>query len=189
MTDLRRPPTRVDLHGSSRATPTSTAAVGPTIRNDAPDLSVLSPDLIERILDESLRVLAEVGIEIRGPEMRRRLLEAGLPTTPRGPGAFPARGRRGGHRLRADGRSGSTTVTATRTPTSAGTASTSCRARRGLKRLDHRTGEARLADSTDFVEYVRLGDGLEHIPYLATAFSTNDDIEPQVSDAWRLYLA
>jgi len=57
----------------------------------------------------------------------------------------------------------------------------------GLKVLDHRTGQTRLANTTDFVEYVRLGHGLPHIPYLATAFSTND-IEPQISDAWRLYL-
>jgi hypothetical protein len=28
----------------------------------------------------------------------------------------------------------------------------------------------------------------EHVTYLATAFSTNHDIESQVSDAWRLYL-
>jgi trimethylamine--corrinoid protein Co-methyltransferase len=54
--------------------------------------------------------------------------------------------------------------------------------------MDHRSGETRLANSTDFVEYARLCDGLEHIAYLATAFSTNDDIESQVSDAWRLYL-
>ena len=58
----------------------------------------------------------------------------------------------------------------------------------GLKVLDHRTGETRLANSTDFVEYVRLADGLANIPYLATAFSTNNDIEAQVSDAWRLYM-
>ncbi|VAW40023.1 hypothetical protein MNBD_CHLOROFLEXI01-313, partial [hydrothermal vent metagenome] len=58
----------------------------------------------------------------------------------------------------------------------------------GLKVLDHRTGETRLANTADFVEYVRLTDGLEHIAYLATAFSTNDDIEADVSDAWRLYL-
>ncbi|MGH2522944.1 MAG: trimethylamine methyltransferase family protein, partial [Anaerolineales bacterium] len=57
----------------------------------------------------------------------------------------------------------------------------------GLKMLDHRTGETRLAKTLDFVEYVRLADGLSHIAYLATAFSTND-IEPQVSDAWRLYI-
>ena len=58
----------------------------------------------------------------------------------------------------------------------------------GLKVLDHRTGETRLANTTDFVEYVRVADGLQHIAYLATAFSTNQDIEAQVSDAWRLFL-
>jgi trimethylamine--corrinoid protein Co-methyltransferase len=58
----------------------------------------------------------------------------------------------------------------------------------GLKMLDHRTGKTRLANTADFAEYVRLADGLPNIAYLATAFSTNDDIDPQVSDAWRLYL-
>jgi trimethylamine---corrinoid protein Co-methyltransferase len=58
----------------------------------------------------------------------------------------------------------------------------------GLSVLDHRTGEARPARTPDFVEYVRLADGLSNIAYLATAFST-DDIEPGVSDAWRLYLS
>ncbi len=58
----------------------------------------------------------------------------------------------------------------------------------GLKILDHRTGETRLSNSIDFIEYARLCDGLEHIAYLATAFSTNKDIESQVSDAWRLYM-
>jgi trimethylamine--corrinoid protein Co-methyltransferase len=57
-----------------------------------------------------------------------------------------------------------------------------------LKILDHRSGDTRLADSKDYIEYVRLCDSLEHIAYLATAFSTNQDIEPQVSDAWRLYM-
>ena len=59
----------------------------------------------------------------------------------------------------------------------------------GLKIQDHRSGETRLSNSIDFIEYARLCDGLEHIAYLATAFSTNQDIESQVSDAWRLYLA
>ena len=53
-----------------------------------PKLTVMDPALIERILDdalierivdEALRVLAEVGMEIRGPEMKRRLVEHGLP--------------------------------------------------------------------------------------------------------------
>ena len=44
-----------------------------------PSLNVLDPELIGRIVDEAKRVLATVGMEIRGPEMKRRLLEAGLP--------------------------------------------------------------------------------------------------------------
>jgi trimethylamine--corrinoid protein Co-methyltransferase len=151
-----------------------------------PTLRVLSDDLIERILDEAKRVLAETGMEIRGPGMRRRLLEAGLPTNVAGdrvlfprdvveraiasaPRSFVLYDRDGSpHADLGDDR-------VHFVPGSS-----------GLKWLDHRTGELRLADSTDFVEYVRLGDGLDHIAYLATAFSTNADIEPQVSDAWRL---
>ena len=41
--------------------------------------------------------------------------------------------------------------------------------------------------TADFVEYVRLASGLEHIAYLATAFSTAD-VPPAIADAWRLYL-
>jgi trimethylamine--corrinoid protein Co-methyltransferase len=153
-----------------------------------PSLTVLSDDLIGRILDEALRVLAEVGMEIRGPEMRRRLLAAGLPTNASGervlfprdvvegaiasaPGSFVLYDRDGNPHADLGG---------DRVHFVPGSS--------GLKVLDHRTGETRLADSTDFVEYVRLADGLEHIPYLATAFSTNKDIEAQVSDAWRLYM-
>ena len=153
-----------------------------------PSLRVLSDDLLDRILDEALRVLATTGMEIRGPEMRRRLLEAGLPTNPAGdrvlfprdvveraiqtaPRSFQLFDRDGNPH--AD-------LGEDRVHFVPGSS--------GLKWLDHRTGEVRLADSTDFVEYVRLGDGLPHIPYLATAFSTNADIEAQVSDAWRLYM-
>jgi trimethylamine--corrinoid protein Co-methyltransferase len=153
-----------------------------------PTIRVLSDDLLERILDEALRVLAEVGMEIRGPEMRRRLLDAGLPANASGervlfprdvveraiasaPSSFRLFDRDG--RPHAD-------LGGDRVHFVPGSS--------GLKWLDHRTGDVRLADSIDFVEYVRLADGLEHIAYLATAFSTNQDIEAQVSDAWRLYL-
>ena len=77
---------------------------------------------------------------------------------------------------------------ACRTPSLAATTSTYVPGSSGLKILDHRTGETRQSNSTDFMEYARLCDGLEHIAYLATAFSTNQDIEAQVSDAWRLYM-
>ena len=153
-----------------------------------PRLQVLEPPLVEAIVDEAKRLLAEVGMEVRGRALRERLLDHGLPTTGAGRVLFPPDvvdraiasaptsivlydrdGNRhadlGGDRVHF-------------VPGSS-----------GLKVLDHRTGEVRLATTADFVEYVRLGDGLEHIAYLATAFSTNDDIEAGVSDAWRLYLA
>ena len=152
-----------------------------------PTLTILDPDLIERILDEAKRILAEVGMEVRGAALRQRLLDHGLrqdkngrvlfprdvveraiETAPRSFELFDREGNPhadlGGDRVHF-------------VPGSS-----------GLKVLDHRTGETRLANSADFVEYVRLADGLPNIPYLATAFSTNADIEAQVSDAWRLYM-
>ena len=151
-----------------------------------PGLNILEPELIGRIVEEAKRVLAEHGFEIRGAEMRRRLMAAGLPQREDGRILFPrdiveeairlappsfelfdragvARADLGGDRVHF-------------IPGSS-----------GLKVLDHRTGETRLATSVDFAEYIRLGDGLANIPYLATAFSTGE-VEPQVSDAWRLYL-
>ncbi len=153
-----------------------------------PKLQTLDDTLIAQILDEAKRILAETGMEIRGHAMRERLLAAGLPSdstgtrilfprsvvdaaiaaTPRSFELYDRDGRPhadlGGDRVHF-------------VPASS-----------GLKILDHRTGETRLANSTDFVEYVRLADGLQNIAYLATAFSTNDDIEAQVSDVWRLHL-
>jgi trimethylamine---corrinoid protein Co-methyltransferase len=151
-----------------------------------PKLRILTDDLVTRILDEAMDILASTGMEIRGPEMRRRLLEHGLPSDATGervcfprevveqairdaPSSFVLYDRDG--EPRAD-------IGGDRVHFVPGSS--------GLRMLDHRTGEVRLANSTDFVEYIRLGDGLKHLPYLATAFSTNKDIEPQVSDAWRL---
>jgi trimethylamine---corrinoid protein Co-methyltransferase len=156
-----------------------------------PSIQVISNELIVRVLDEAKRILSEIGVEVRGPKMRQRLLELGLATkntvgdaermlfppdvvdraiaaAPREFTLFTRDGRPharlGGDRVHF-------------VPGSS-----------ALKILDHRTNETRLANTRDFIEYVRLCDGLEHIAYLATAFSTND-IEPQVSDVWRLYLS
>jgi len=153
-----------------------------------PALRVLETELIERILDEAKRVLATTGMEIRGAELRRRLREHGLPMDANGervlfprevvdralataPPSFVLYDRDGNPHADLGG---------DRVHFVPGSS--------GLKMLDHRTGEVRLAATRDFVEYVRLADGLRHIAYLATAFSTNDDIEVGVADAWRLYL-
>lgn len=152
-----------------------------------PSLTVLEDELIGRILAEAKRILSEIGVEVRGLALRQRLLDHGLKmagdrillppdvidsaiaTTPR---RFILYDRDGNPHAELGGDA------VHFVPGSS-----------GLRVLDHRTGETRLANTADFVEYIRLADGLEHIAYLATAFSTNDDIEPQVSDVWRLYLS
>lgn len=153
-----------------------------------PTLNVLSDELIARILAEAKRIMAEVGMDIRGARLRQRLLDHGLPTDASGqrvlfpqdvvdraiataPKSFTLYDRDGRPHAEIGG------YNVHFVPGSS-----------GLKIMDHRSGETRLADSTDFVEYARLCDGLQHIAYLATAFSTNADIESQVSDAWRLYM-
>jgi len=153
-----------------------------------PTLNILSGEMIERILAEAKRIMAETGMEIRGERMRQRLIDHGLPTDASGlrilfpedvvdraietaPETFTLYDRDGEPHAELGG------WNVNFVPGSS-----------GLKILDRHTGETRLANSADFVEYVRLADGLEHIGYLATAFSTRD-IEPQVSDAWRLYMS
>ncbi len=152
-----------------------------------PTLNVISDELIQKILGEAKRIMAETGMEIRGEDLRRRLLDHGLKTDDKGrvlfppdvvdkaidsaPKSFTLFDRDGNPYTEIGG------YNVHYVPGSS-----------GLKIQDHRTGETRLSNSTDFVEYARLCDGLEHIAYLATAFSTNKDIESQVSDAWRQYM-
>jgi trimethylamine--corrinoid protein Co-methyltransferase len=153
-----------------------------------PTMNVLSDDQISRILDEAKRLMAEVGMEIRGEALKQRLLDHGLKTDASGgrilfppdvvdkaiadaPSTFTLHDRDGNPYTEIGG------YNVHYVPGSS-----------GLKILDHRTGETRLTNSTDFIEYARICDGLEHIAYPATAFSTNKDIESQVSDAWRLYM-
>ncbi len=152
-----------------------------------PSLNILSEEMIGRILAEAKRLLAERGMEIRGAPLKARLLDHGLKADASGrilfppevvdqaiadaPGSFTLYDR--------DGQP-YTEIGGDRVHFTPGSS--------GLKILDHRTGETRLADSRDFIEYARLCDGLEHIAYPSTAFSTNQDIESQVSDAWRLYM-
>jgi len=154
-----------------------------------PTLNVLSNDLIGKILDEAKRIMAETGMEIRGESMRQRMLDHGLKTVDGGmrvlfpadvvdkaiadaPKSFTLYNRDGEPHAELGGNN------VHYVPGSS-----------GLKIQDHRTGQTRLANSTDFIEYARICDGLEHVAYLATAFSTNKDIESQVSDAWRLYMS
>ena len=154
-----------------------------------PTLNILSSELVGEILDEARRIMAETGMEIRGRNLFQRLLDHGLGTDETGkrilfppdvvnaaiasaPKSFTLYNRDGEPHAEIGGNN------VHFVPGSS-----------GLKIQDHRSGETRLSNSTDFIEYARLCDGLEHIAYLSTAFSTNKDIESQVSDAWRLYMS
>ena len=142
-----------------------------------PRLRVLDDELTGQILTEARRVLAETGIEVRGVALRERLIAAGLPTDETGerilfpadvvdealrtaPSTFTLYDRDGNPHAEIGGDN------VHFVPGSS-----------GLRVTDHRTGETRHASTQDFVEYVRLAHGLENIPYLATAFST-DDVPP-----------
>lgn len=153
-----------------------------------PTLKTLADDRIESILNEAKRLMAEVGMEIRGSKMKKRLQDHGLKTDKSGKRIlFPADVV---EKAIADAPSTFTLFDRDGKPYTdiGGNNVHYVPGSSGLKILDHRSGKTRLANSTDFIEYARLCDGLEHIAYLATAFSTNNDIESQVSDAWRLYM-
>jgi trimethylamine--corrinoid protein Co-methyltransferase len=153
-----------------------------------PKLHTLGDDLAGKILGEAKRIMAETGMEISGTELKQRLLDHGLKTDDSGkrimfpPGVVDQAISDAPKSFTLYDRDGEsyTEIGGDKVHFVPGSS--------GLKILDHRTGETRLANSKDFIEYARLCDGLEHIAYLATAFSTNEDIEAQVSDAWRLYM-
>ncbi len=153
-----------------------------------PALQIFTDEQFDAVLDEALRILSEVGVTVAGAGMRQRLVDSGIdaegedgrllfpPDRVRAaieatPGSFTLFDR--------DGHSHAQ-LGVGRTHFVPGSS--------GLAVLDYRSGEHRIAKTADFVEYVRLGDQLRNVAYLATAFST-DDIEPLISDAWRLYLS
>ena len=49
-----------------------------------PTLKVISDELINRIVDEAKRIMAETGMDIRGQGLRDRLLDHGLKTNASG---------------------------------------------------------------------------------------------------------
>ena len=151
-----------------------------------PTLNYLDKTSIENILIQSKQILSEVGIKVQGAKLRERLLAGGLKMGENGrlhfpplvvdqavasaPKSFTLYNREGMPHAELGGDN------VHFVPGSS-----------GLNLLDHRTGQTRAAKTADFVEYVRLADGMPHIAYLATAFSTND-IRVDLADAWRLYL-
>ncbi|HSM34457.1 MAG TPA: trimethylamine methyltransferase family protein [Anaerolineae bacterium] len=152
-----------------------------------PTLRLLDEAQHDQVLDEALRILAEVGVTVAGEGMRQRLLDAGFGAREEdGRVLFPP------DKVRAAVASAPASFTifdrAGDTYAEFGVGQTHFSpGSSGLSVLDHRSGRHRAATSADIIDYLKVGDQLRHIRLLATAFSSAD-IEPQVSDAWRLYL-
>ncbi len=152
-----------------------------------PSIRILDDAHFDLVLAEAHRILEEVGVRVAGEALRERLFDAGFGTDEAtGRVLFPA------HRVKA----ALATVPASFTLYDRdGEAyaefgvgvSHFAPGSSGLNIIDHRTGEHREAVTADFIDYVKVGHQLEHVRTLATSFSSKE-VEPRISDAWRLYL-
>jgi trimethylamine--corrinoid protein Co-methyltransferase len=153
-----------------------------------PHLEVLEPSLVERIVDEALVTLERHGILIGEPRSRARLAGLGLaadPATQRVPiprDVVEQALRTAPASLTLHDRTGDPCATL------AGGVSHFVPGSSALRVLDRSTSRHREPTSADFVEYVKVADGLRNIAYLSTAF-VPDDVPPDIADCWRLYLA
>jgi trimethylamine--corrinoid protein Co-methyltransferase len=152
-----------------------------------PRLQVLDDALVGRIVDEALSVLEKQGVLIEDEAARAKLQERGLSADPDDHRVRFPRGvveqalKTAPSSLTLHDRDGAQAAVLS------GDAVHFVPASSALRVLDRRTQQPREADSRDFVEYVKLADGLKNISYLSTAFIPKD-VPADVADAWRLYL-
>lgn len=150
-------------------------------------LRILEPPLVERIIDEALGVLERNGVLIEDPDARSRLAKLDLPADPetkrvRLPRAVVEKALADApSALTLHDREGNPYAVLEDDNVHFVPASSA------LRILDRRTQEPREPKTPDFVEYVKLANGLKHIDYLSTAFIPKD-VPQDMADAWRLYL-
>ena len=150
-------------------------------------MEILEASLVSRIVDEALSVLEKTGVLVENPHAFARLVEAGF------------RGNDETHRITfprktleealASAPSSLTLHDRDGNPAACleGDNVHFVPASSALRILDRRTQEIREGDSKDFVDYVKIADGLKNISYLSTAFIPRD-IPQDIADAWRLYM-
>ncbi len=153
-----------------------------------PTLQVLDPSLVSRIVDEAIDTLARTGVLIEDQAGRDRLAALGLTadavshrvTFPRkvveqalktAPSSITLFDRTGNANAVLEGDN------VHFVPASS-----------ALRILDRKTEQMREGKTADFIEYIKVADGLKHISYLSTAFIPKD-IPQDMADGWRLYLA
>ncbi len=157
------------------------------IKARRPKVELLSPGLIQKIIDEALEVLEKEGVFVENPEALNLLSGAGLkiekdtqrayftsalvndclkssPTVIR---LYDRLGDKeyivGDDQVHFDPGSAAVTI------------------------LDHRTTEQRKAVTADLVEFYRVVEGLEHLHFQSTGLISGD-VPDMISDSYRLYL-
>jgi len=152
-----------------------------------PRIQVLDEAMVDRVIDEALAVLAAQGVLIEDPDARGKLEGIGLPADPASNRVhFP---REVVEQALASSPSSLTLHDRDGEPYAvlAGDNVHFVPASSALRILDRRTEQVREPNSADFVDYVKIGNGLKNISYLSTAFIPKD-IPQDMADAWRLYL-
>jgi trimethylamine--corrinoid protein Co-methyltransferase len=153
-----------------------------------PTLRLLSDELVERIVAEAREVLSKLGVEIHNPgvlsmlaghgagvdrEKRRarltnEVLDKALKTVPRSFRLFDVLGNQT-HDFAGD--------SVYFTPGSA-----------SINVLDNRTSELRPPTTADYIQFVKVTEGLRHIASQSTALIPAD-VHAKISDSYRLYLS
>jgi trimethylamine--corrinoid protein Co-methyltransferase len=147
----------------------------------------LEPSLVSQIVDEAMSILAKTGVLVENQHAFNRLVEMGLD------------GNRANHRITFPRKRIEDALTST--PSSItlydrdgnpsavlqGDRTHFVPASSALRILDRKTQEIREGNSKDFVDYVKIADGLQNIDYLSTAFIPRD-VPQDIADAWRLYM-
>jgi len=150
-------------------------------------MSILETPLIERIVDEAMSVLETTGVLVENDEAFQKLLSLGFTgdaethrvTFPRplieealssAPASLTLHDRDGNPHATLEG------DRVHFVPASS-----------ALRILDRKTGEIRDPSSPDFVDYVKIANGMKHLSYLSTAFIPKD-VPQDIADAWRLYM-
>lgn len=152
-----------------------------------PTMRVLETPLIERVVDEAIDLLERTGVLIEDPHARGRLETIGLFADPQSHRVHFPRGTV--ERALSTTPANITLHDREGRPAAlvGGDRVNFVPASSALRILDRTTQKVRDPNSADFVEYVKLGNGLKNISYLSTAFIPKD-IPQDVADVWRLYM-
>jgi trimethylamine--corrinoid protein Co-methyltransferase len=150
-----------------------------------PRLQFLDQDLIERIIDEALDLLATVGVEVQNDNAVALLGDNGA-TVERGRLMIPAPMVTDAVEKAPDGFT-LHDVLGNQTHDMSGNNVHFTPGSSGINVLDAESGEMRAPVTGDFVDFTKLTSRMDHIEAQSTAFITSDVPEP-IQDSYRLFL-